>query len=164
MRMPPFKRRWGSTSWEKLCHHNHPECWRERPQTTGVMMRVMGDVDRCAHLRFRTLEEAQAGCVARGAQCEAISRDAGLPCDFLLNLAHKQTADHTAACLQGQWPVSDGFPDFSLPSAGGSRYIEGGDNKRTVMGEGHTPIRPPRHLLGTVGTAKWRVLGERGAQ
>lgn len=115
LRMSPFNRHSTALSWVKTCDGSDESCWQTRESTNAAgMVAVMGDVDRCAHLRFSSLEEAKAACVARGDRCDAISQDGGLPCDYLLNTLDKQHADNTSACLRGQWPTSDGFPDFGV--------------------------------------------------
>jgi len=66
----------------------------------------MGDVDRCMHVRFPTLEEAMRVCVGRG--CAGIVRDRGLPCDLLLNIADNDAPNAPPKCVAGGWPSSDG--------------------------------------------------------
>lgn len=119
--MKPFKYHPSAVSWEKVCDALTERCWPRMSSTNAAgMITVMGDVDRCAHLRFMSLDAAQASCIQRGAQCTAISMDSGLPCDyllgateFLLGAPDKESVDRSVACLRGRWPPSDGFPDFS---------------------------------------------------
>ena len=96
-----------AATWRKgRCAADTGTCeWKSMPGFNAPnLVRNMGDVDRCAHLRFKTLEAAQRAC-ARLDECGSITRDGGLACDLLLNNG-EPPADAPPRCLVGTWPLT----------------------------------------------------------